>query len=865
MSATLPIAASSRVMPEATASGGQTNFPYNFPILAAADLRVTRTRGPTTTVLSLNVDYTVTNAGVASGGDVVLSTGAIAGDKILIDGLAAIARLTNVTRDGKFRSAVTDAELDRQTIYHQEARRDIDTSLAALAAFEDIEGSAAAAIAAAAAALVSQNAAAASATTAQNGATAVSILAGISGTYATKAAMDAAASGIAANAIVLVVADETHSGFMAIWQKLAGVMTYLRIVPQIFSYTFATRPDPSPFAGLPGILITDERYGAQFCYSDGSRWRRCSDKRTAQSAVVNYYVDGTAGNDANAGTSSGAPIETLTQLKALVAALPSYRRSGLLIRHKRDTDIEGFWTLGTDNFACVFEAYGTESLPRPRFDCSDVLNNASFTVDGTYSNCHNITISPNIETNPAECPGVWVNGKRFAYVATKAECDAAPGTFTHPSASGQTSLVLTINPGSDPTSDGKIYRASMRSSAIDAVLADECEFRDLHGKRNYGSYGPFGLGNHAIAERLLCEDGNSHNIYFGAYSVLKDVEALNCNPGWLGSATMFIGFDNPVKPGAWARLERCIARCTENTMKAPSAITAVSASSPTTVTVSAGHKFAVGDYVTGDGVGGATWLNGVRWYVSGVSTNTLTLQKHSYSTNRVATFNSTGLDAWTSGGTIKLVPTVAVIGFYSHGPGNGTDVWSEIVYDHCEVHGCNVTFSAADVRKAVVIEPYCTQFTIGLDVSAYASMIAKGGKHDNTPAVVGAIASRSAAGGRIDIHRHKFIINSTGNHQIGAGCGLRLYDVEHVGFAKILRGLAGANPVVEMKRWINTPNANITQDDLFDFPGTVTGLSLTSDFGDFGGYAGDFIIEGSTHANLAAYQAATLQDLNSKA
>lgn len=129
MSATLPIAASSRVMPEATATGGQTNFAYTFPIQDDGDLKVTRTRAGIKTVLALATDYTVTNVGVAGGGNVVLGTGAIEGDKILVEGLASIERITNVTREGKFRSAVTDAELDRLTIIAQEARRDIGRTL----------------------------------------------------------------------------------------------------------------------------------------------------------------------------------------------------------------------------------------------------------------------------------------------------------------------------------------------------------------------------------------------------------------------------------------------------------------------------------------------------------------------------------------------------------------------------------------------------------------------------------------------------------------------------------------------------------------------------------------------------------------
>lgn len=112
-------------MPVYTATAGQTNFPYTFAIQNAADLKVRRTRDGVTTQLVLNTHYTVTNVGVAGGGDVVTAP-SLEDDLIKIDGLASISRTQNVTREGKFRSTVTDAELDRQTIWHLETRRLID-------------------------------------------------------------------------------------------------------------------------------------------------------------------------------------------------------------------------------------------------------------------------------------------------------------------------------------------------------------------------------------------------------------------------------------------------------------------------------------------------------------------------------------------------------------------------------------------------------------------------------------------------------------------------------------------------------------------------------------------------------------------
>lgn len=630
------------------------------------------------------------------------------------------------------------------------------------------------------------------------------------------------------------------------------------------SFTFANRPDPASYINKQGIIITDERNGIQPCYSDGTRWRRRSDGRTAQSSVITYYVDGTGGNDANSGTSA-APIKTLTQLKALVAALPAYRRCGLRFAFKRGTSIGGFWTLDANNFGNIFEAYSTASLARPIFDCADTLTNASFTVDGTYTNCYNYTIAPNIESAPAEVPGIWVDGERYAYVASKALCDTMPGTFTHSTPTGLTSLVITVNSGTNPASDGKVYAAAIRSHAISALAADECEFRDLHGKRCYGSYGTFPMGNYAIAERLLDEDANAHNFYYGPYSVLTDCEARDCNAGWAVSATNFIGFANPIPTNAWAKLIRCRVNMTKNSLKPKVSLTGVNLLATMTVTVGT-HNFAQGDYVIVENAGGSTWLNNVRWYVNGVSGSTLTLYAHSYTTNRLAAFDARALAAWTSGGTVRLAPTcvAGAIGFYSHGPSNGIDLWDRVEYIDCEAHGVAVPVSCADVRECAVTGFYATQWQNALNPIAYSQMVVKNSRFENTPACNGSLAA-VVNGGRLKVDNTTFTINSTGYFQVsGAGDWLDVRNVRMEGVTYLIRGLA-ANQVIKCSRLINVPNANISQATLYNFNGSTTGLSLTSDMNDFGSFSGGFTITGTAHANLAAYQLATGQDLNTKA
>ena len=57
-----------------TAVGSETQFAYTFPVNAAADIVVKRNVSGTITTLTLTTDYTVTNVGNASGGQVALTS-----------------------------------------------------------------------------------------------------------------------------------------------------------------------------------------------------------------------------------------------------------------------------------------------------------------------------------------------------------------------------------------------------------------------------------------------------------------------------------------------------------------------------------------------------------------------------------------------------------------------------------------------------------------------------------------------------------------------------------------------------------------------------------------------------------------------
>jgi hypothetical protein len=112
-----------------TATVGQTQFPYDFPIFGTADLDVYRTRGAVTTLLAFSTDYTLTGIGAAGGGNVVLNAGAVVGDIITVNGSMAVERTSDYQESGDLRSAVLNADFDRIIIMIQELRSAVENTV----------------------------------------------------------------------------------------------------------------------------------------------------------------------------------------------------------------------------------------------------------------------------------------------------------------------------------------------------------------------------------------------------------------------------------------------------------------------------------------------------------------------------------------------------------------------------------------------------------------------------------------------------------------------------------------------------------------------------------------------------------------
>jgi len=107
------------------ASAGQTVFAYTFEILSNSDLKVLKNG----VELSLTTDYLVTGVGSDTGGNMLLTSPAFAGDKIAILLAMPITRTTQYQNSGDFLASDVNADFDKTYIAMNQLQTDIARSI----------------------------------------------------------------------------------------------------------------------------------------------------------------------------------------------------------------------------------------------------------------------------------------------------------------------------------------------------------------------------------------------------------------------------------------------------------------------------------------------------------------------------------------------------------------------------------------------------------------------------------------------------------------------------------------------------------------------------------------------------------------
>lgn len=114
------------------ASGGEADFAYDFPIFDQAHVVILRERAGVVITLTIITQYTVTDVGVVSGGDIVLAGAASpadAGDIYTLIRDVPEERTTQFQVLGDYKSGTINKELELIWMTIQQLRRDYDRSM----------------------------------------------------------------------------------------------------------------------------------------------------------------------------------------------------------------------------------------------------------------------------------------------------------------------------------------------------------------------------------------------------------------------------------------------------------------------------------------------------------------------------------------------------------------------------------------------------------------------------------------------------------------------------------------------------------------------------------------------------------------
>jgi hypothetical protein len=250
------------------------------------------------------------------------------------------------------------------------------------------------------------------------------------------------------------------------------------------------------------------------------------------SSSKTWYVSN-SGNDVNSGRSE-------EQAFATISAVNSVMQSGDTVILATDS----VWRekLGDDALDNV-TITTSGSGDRPIITAYDIADNADFTVDSTFSNVYNISWVPEFgDGTQNSIHGVLVDGIGLQWVASKTICNTTPNSFftDYASTSGN---IISINTGTNPASDGKVYEITRRRDCI--ALNNFARISNVHTIGNILDDGGIRVKDNSEIIDCLIEWGNNHNVFMGVNGTLSgSILRYNFFDQPPGTPTLFVAFKN---------------------------------------------------------------------------------------------------------------------------------------------------------------------------------------------------------------------------------------------------------------------------------------------------------------------------------
>jgi hypothetical protein len=252
------------------------------------------------------------------------------------------------------------------------------------------------------------------------------------------------------------------------------------------------------------------------------------------STYYNWYVDSANGSDSNSGTSFGSAFQTLSKLQSVMVS----NQSACLAKGSEWREQLNFSPLTLSHI--TLKACGGAG-GKPIINAADILA-GSWSLAGGYTQTYQYGVSV---TAPTSQSGGWMNvfegGAFLARASSVADCDTNaaynatgcyylnPPNTVDVDAAGAKTLWIRTSDGSNPTTNGRVYEATVRDTAIDTIMGTygapkPYTYFSLYNvilKNPFGASGAARLNVGSYSYGVEFWNGGKHNVYLRAYSTLE--------------------------------------------------------------------------------------------------------------------------------------------------------------------------------------------------------------------------------------------------------------------------------------------------------------------------------------------------------
>jgi hypothetical protein len=367
--------------------------------------------------------------------------------------------------------------------------------------------------------------------------------------------------------------------------RIAGVSGSAVAVEWLLEVEFETAPawnhnsiaEMAPVGGVGQVLAKATAAEADVYWRDvdqdtGPRALLADIERLLASerySEARFHADSVYGNDANDGLSSARAKQTITGLMAMSITKDSViaLRPGAVFDDKTIEPASGFKKL---------VGFGDGALPL--LDCAPDIDPVSFTASGGTPGTYEITLTREaggityVNDPQYTMWEVALDGTRRELVprASAAQVLANPGSVFFVSRTGASTntFVLPFD-STDPRSDGKTYKASVRkagvgvngdSGATTNPAYDGQYIEGIHASGQVDGHGSILSGDDTTMKRCLASYGNKHNIIFKS-GYAEDSIAYGWGSNPVGGCIPWTVFRFDAE-GRKARLKRCMSIAT---------------------------------------------------------------------------------------------------------------------------------------------------------------------------------------------------------------------------------------------------------------------------------------------------------------